>query len=262
MDKSIIICEGKTDAILLSYYLEAVRGWQSIYTLKKDERKLYEKSIKNGSDFKVKDANTQEINWYVRDQELLCIRAAGSIDIISDVFKEIIEFNGLGDDEYFKKIAVIADRDEGSSETKLISNLSEEINYILEHNIWENIGGFKDKFGLDRKFSVFALLLPLEEEGALEKFLLNALSDIDKTDRKVIYQSNTFIDNLDCCIEETGEKKYLQGRGDILKAKFATFFAISTPRRTFDSGDKIIRSVKWEHFSYVNESFKKLAEGL
>ncbi len=265
MDKSIIICEGKTDAIFLSYYLEAIQGWQSVKVMDKVYRKECEKSIKNGTEFKIKDNATQEVNWYINKNELLCIRAAGGVDLISDTFKEVLEVNYNNYDEYFKKIAILADRDDEVAEKKLLNELSNCFNkegITISHNYWNEIKYFKNSFGENRSFKLFTLLIPQEKEGAMETFLLNALSDKDRTDKKVIEQCNHFIENLDSNIEELKKQKYLIERGERLKAKFATFFAIASPRRVFDSGDKILKSVKWEEFSYVNENFKIMVDGL
>ena len=56
----LILCEGKTDAILLSYYLEKVAGWK--YTTKSP----------SGLKFKISNEN-ESMNWYRKDQDYLLI---------------------------------------------------------------------------------------------------------------------------------------------------------------------------------------------
>ena len=60
--KSIVICEGKTDAILLSYYLNKVSGW-GFYS-RKDKRK---------NNIPIRNNKTEEANWYIRGEDLLVI---------------------------------------------------------------------------------------------------------------------------------------------------------------------------------------------
>jgi len=67
--KSIIVCEGKTDLVLYSYYLAKVHGWKS---LDKRENRLYMNSIEDRlSKMKIDDANNQEFAWYFRDGHIL-----------------------------------------------------------------------------------------------------------------------------------------------------------------------------------------------
>ena len=54
----LILCEGKTDAILLSYYLEKVAGWK--YTTKSPSGLKFKKSNENES-----------VDWYRKDQDCL-----------------------------------------------------------------------------------------------------------------------------------------------------------------------------------------------
>ena len=60
----LILCEGKTDAILLSYYLEKVAGWK--YTTKSP----------SGLKFKISNEN-ESMNWYRKDQDYLLICSVG-----------------------------------------------------------------------------------------------------------------------------------------------------------------------------------------
>ena len=65
----IILCEGATDAILLSYYLEKVAGWKFCKKPPKDI------AIKE-------DTFEQSVNWYEKESDRLLICGAGGKDNI------------------------------------------------------------------------------------------------------------------------------------------------------------------------------------
>lgn len=89
--KSIILCEGKTDLILYSYYLSKVCGWESLDKIENRSRK---KAIKNRlSNMKIDNAGTQDYAWYFRNDDILCIYAVGSKDSFTDGLKQIADIN-------------------------------------------------------------------------------------------------------------------------------------------------------------------------
>ena len=94
----IILCEGETDAILLSYYLDKVAGW---------------KFCKKGpADIAIKtDTSPQSANWYQKDEDRLLICAVGGKDKVEAFFKSKI-LRPIVDAGAFSRIALVLDRDE------------------------------------------------------------------------------------------------------------------------------------------------------
>lgn len=264
----IIICEGKSDAIFISYYLEATGTWKSIEILAKGEKKETSKRIVS---FELVDKKTEEVNWYIRDRELLCIRAAGGINKLSAVLNEVIEYNinVSNEHEKFEDIAIVADHDEQSTEEELLSEFNEVfvkfgliIPQPIKCNQWNQSNEFKSELSTVRVYFL-PLIIPNNELGAMETFLLNGLSCQDNTDNKVITQCREFIDNIDCHYvesENAAQCKYLSKRCEKTKAKFATFFAVACPRRVFDSGDAILKSICWEEYTTIRNEMKILLE--
>ena len=73
----LILCEGETDAILLSYYLGKVAGWQFCK--------------KPPKDIAIKPDSFQEsVNWYEKDDDRLLICGAGGKDCIQSFFRKKI----------------------------------------------------------------------------------------------------------------------------------------------------------------------------
>ena len=81
--RSIIICEGSTDAILLSYYLNKVSGWE------------FCKKAPEHLDIKQNEFD-QSINWYKRDDDRLLICGVGGKDKISSLDSLITAYSHSG----------------------------------------------------------------------------------------------------------------------------------------------------------------------
>jgi len=73
----LILCEGKTDAILISYYLAKTAGWQ------------YSRTCPNGLDIKTNKGN-EAIKCYVNNNEYLAICSVGGKDNFGSFFKTYI----------------------------------------------------------------------------------------------------------------------------------------------------------------------------
>lgn len=94
----LILCEGATDAILISYYLERMAGWR--FCRKPPEN------------LTIKEDNIQEsINWYEKDDDRLLICGAGGKDRIKSFFEKKIK-QAIVNADAFGKIALILDRDD------------------------------------------------------------------------------------------------------------------------------------------------------
>lgn len=75
----VILCEGETDAILLSYYLGKVAGWK--YNRKGPENLNIQA-----------DTSNQSVNWYKNNENFLLICAVGGKDNFKNFFDKKIRF--------------------------------------------------------------------------------------------------------------------------------------------------------------------------
>lgn len=95
----LILCEGETDAILLSYYLGKVAGW-----------KFCKKAPAN---IAIKpDTFDQSANWYENGEDRLLICAMGGKDKVRAFFTQKI-LRPIVDAGAFSRIALVLDRDDG-----------------------------------------------------------------------------------------------------------------------------------------------------
>ena len=103
-------------------------------------------------------------------------------------------------------------------------------------------------------FRVLLLIIPFEEEGALETFLLKAIASKDEYDNEIIEKGNIFVETVD------PQKKYLVRRRYVTKAKLDVYFSIRTPVDQFTERQNILKNINWEEYEYIQDSFKKLRE--
>ena len=234
--KSIILCEGGTDLTLIQYFMEKANNWQ------------YDKQVKL---FKLKQAKQLKNN-----ENILIIGATGGCSEIPKYFSDVLESNRYSStpEETYTNIVIITDRDEVGSFDEIKDKILEKLNLNgieIEKDIENNsLDGKMDLIN----FKILLLVIPFEENGALETFLLNAISKNDDYDKEIINKGNRFVDEID------SEKRYLNRRRYVTKAKFDVYFSVRTSAEQFTERQNILRNINWEKYEEIQESFKKLKE--
>lgn len=97
-------------------------------------------------------------------------------------------------------------------------------------------------------------MIPFDENGALETFLLSSISKQDSYDAEIIKKGNTFVEGAD------PNSKYLIHRGLKTKAKFDVYFSIRTLAKQFRLRQDILKNIPWEEYENVREVFKELGK--
>ena len=160
----IILCEGETDAILLSYYLGKVAGWKFC---KKPPANI---AIKP-------DAFEQSVNWYEKGDDRLLICAVGGKSSVRSFFKEKV-LRPVVDAGAFSRIALVLDRDE--SEIKSIedhaSSVFKPVISTMRNNEWIP-NKYTDAYGTEQMVEGLLVVIPTEHEGALETLMLDSIAE-------------------------------------------------------------------------------------
>jgi hypothetical protein len=241
---NLILCEGKTDAILLSYYLERVYGWK--YSAKSPIKNL---DIKGGSN--------QSIYWYKKSSNYLLIFGVGGKDNFGNVIQKYIEpmMKNYNSADNFKKIAIMSDKDNLS-----ISEIEEkQCQYFngmicdIKNGEWKT-NKFEDNFGNDVRIAVLSIIIPLEKQGALETILLDSIGE-DANDHIIVEKCKCFIEDI-----QEDAVKYIYSERLALKARLSTVFAVISPEKVFDFLDEIMKNVAWEKSEGLNTCFIHLGE--
>lgn len=243
--KSVILCEGYSDFILLQYYMRTVNAWEYNSDNKNEKIKLDGKNI--------------NICHLIKSISKLDIIGCGGCSRIPSGLKYLLDYNiNASIEEQYNKIVIITDRDEVGTEEDFIGSIYDKINDCgieldenLINNTWSNVNynnGFQDKCELQ----MLILVIPFEDTGAMETFLLNAIAGEDEYDADIINKSNIFVENID------PERRYLNKRGYITKAKFDVYFSVRTASKQFVERQNILKSVPWEKYKLIQRSFEKL----
>ncbi|HVJ50267.1 hypothetical protein [Desulfitobacterium sp.] len=229
-----------------------------------NDHKKYSKLIDKFND------DARNVKWFKHfNGSLLCIRSAGGVSKIPTILEQVLDLNQLGSFSKYERILVISDRDEVGTEQKFITDLSvkfKNFNVVfssyIEHNSWNKAtysDVLKEESQEVSRVEFLPLIIPFEETGAIETFLLDGLcensekEDELKTDKIIIEQCRTFIDNINC------NEKYLCHRREKTKAKFQTVFVVRTPADDFNQRQSLLRSVPWERYETVQNGFKQFS---
>lgn len=241
---TIILCEGKTDAVLLGYYIDKVCG----FTHTKEK---INKTITIGQ-----NKENEFFTWHIKGNDCLAIWGIGG----KDCFMSAIEsfFNVLkksSDDLTYQKFAIVCDRDMQKDDSIILSEFSQyfsDARMPFENNKIQN-GVYFNSFGQAKSIITFTLIIPQDKFGALETVLLESIKE-DEYDKKIVEKSDEFVTKIRAIAN-----KYIQSDRLELKAKLSTVFAIMSPEKVFSFIDEILKTtVKWEEKQYVNELFKEL----
>lgn len=143
--------------------------------------------------------------------------------------------------EAYDKIVIITDRDEVLTEQEFSEQIEYQIKVyngkysgLITNNEWMEFS-FINGYGDELKTKLLMLVIPFEETGAMETFLLNAIAEQDEYDKYIINQCNAFVDNVD------NQRKYLNKRRYITKAKFDVYFSVRTSAEQFNERRNIIK---------------------
>lgn len=242
--KSIILCEGSTDGVLLQYFMREVHQWEDVNKQKKlfGEHAVWFRSLKKAND------------------RLDIVSCRGSSKLLP-CLEYLFDLSKIANSsEAYEKVVILTDRDEYRTEGDFVDAVSEimaqnEVKMIeqLVHNEWTSCE-YKTINNRTRNLQLLLLVIPFENNGAMETFLLNAISAKDPYDAIIIQQGNQFVENVD------PERRYLTQRRYITKAKFDVYFSIRTSAAQFSQRQDILRGVKWEDYIDVQGDFEKLAD--
>lgn len=231
----LILCEGKTDAILLSYYLRKTAGWECT-------------SAPKTLDIKARQKN-QSAYWYKKEAEMLMICAVGGKDNFSNFFNRDIK-RAILSSGAFSRIAIVTDRDDRSV-TEIERSISSDLNPFfnsIQNREWV-VNEYTDQFEMKQQLESLLLVIPKHQQGALETVMLSAISE-DPYDKRIVDQCEAFVESI-----RPEAAKYISTDRLQLKAHLSTVWAVQSPDKAFDFIDSQIKSVHWEKYNTLRECF-------
>lgn len=242
----LILCEGRTDAILISYYLAKTAGW------------LY---LKNGNckDFLTRKDDNEELNWYRKNDESLCVWGCGGINNIPTKLNEVVDRNKneIKNSNLFNKIAIIIDHDtrtQDENKTLIqgwIAGATIQMppaNFVLGN--W-GLASYDNQQGKQLHLQILPMVLPSAATGNLESFLLGAIKANGGEEEAVVDQAQTFIDNL-------AAVSFIQKHRYKGKAQLGTALSVFSPERVFTEEHARLTAIDWTQYDAVNTAFAVL----
>jgi len=164
---SLILCEGKTDAIFLSYYLEQVCGWT---------HRFPKEDIPKEFTIKPNTKKCESAEWYRKADDFLLICGVGGKDNFGNFITNKI-IPAMIDGNVFSKIAIVTDRDdrEVSSICQSFKSMLKPIVSNVADNAWTD-NQYANSFGQEKTVDFLLLTIPSDKEGALETILMDAIA--------------------------------------------------------------------------------------
>ena len=232
MMTELVLVEGVSDVQLISYYLQNVYGWkherENILGIEPlDEHEHIESLSKDGN------------------QVVLC-GVGGNGKFVH--FVEQHRVNHIIVEKDISSLMVVTDRDEASD-----ARIRNQINSVLgqisvESNRWKE-NAIQDSFGQAKSLYTYLLIIPVNEKGALERVIIDALNDIpEETD--LMGEVEQFIDALKAELVPD-----LNQINNANKATVGTFFSVRYPKKAMRTFGVFISKIDWSKSASLNQLF-------
>ncbi|KYH34430.1 hypothetical protein CLTEP_16630 [Clostridium tepidiprofundi DSM 19306] len=245
--KNIIFCEGSTDAILLSYYLGKVVGWN------------YNKRLTKKIGLPIRNHENEEVYVYSKDEKELIIWAVGGQNNFHYAISHIIQANEvLERDNAYKKLIILKDRDQFEENNKILREIEDifmdngiKIDF-KNNNDWVHYI-YSNNYDEENHIEVLPIIIPFDKEGALETFILDAICEMGEEESHVVGKSKEFISGFSLT-------KYLNTQRLRVKGELAVALGTLFPQKTFTPIDSMLKSIRWEEYETIQNGFRKLKE--
>ncbi|MBP5551249.1 MAG: hypothetical protein J6X93_04295 [Bacilli bacterium] len=244
---SLVLCEGKTDAILLSYVLINQYGYKPFKDENGDKKNLTPIFNSNLNEYAY---------WYKNNNSFVLICSVDGCDNISEFFSKYIipiQKNDYKNENIFEKIVIIRDKDDKTNE-EIEEVILSKTNISFLSNKWEKVC-IETKFdNINSFFLTYLLIIPIEHSGALEDVVLTAFSE-DDNKKIIVEKSCKFIDDI-----KQDASTYLVSRRLISKAKLGVTLAIMSPEKVFHFIDEMLKNIDWTKYNTIMTTFNVLSE--
>lgn len=247
--KRIILCEGKTDAILVGYFLMRTAGW----FFSRDS--ILKLPFNRGN---------ESLCWFRHDakqNQELAVWGAGGLDQVRTKFRLVVERNRNERESInrFERIVLLIDRDQRSVDEciGMLREWTEEAELALEGDlglsVWVPALINLNKTPAETyRLELLPLVLPPDGNGALETFLANALRTNNAEDENLVGSSRQFIDALP-------DEPYLVQRRFRPKACLGAILSVMSPDWVFSEVDERLTAVRWEELVAIQNAYSELA---
>lgn len=241
MSFSLILCEGKSDAIIIGYLMIGYYSWQ------------HKKAIHKNIFDTINVSKNQSFEWYQNQSDYVAIcGVGGKFEFNKFINEKVAPFQrDQSYDKTFSKILIVRDRDNDKICTIQDALSNNDLSLKFEANKWIDNTCFD---GYQRNYVLKTCLniIPKNREGALENVILESLSESDDN-KKIVETCINFVEKnkeIAC--------RYLSKKRLVEKAKVGVTFAMMSPEKVFDFLDEILKSINWTKHKVVLDAFSEL----
>lgn len=246
--RTVIICEGQDDLWFLYYYLEKKCGWT-----------VFENSDKNKwKNNKIPERTNRKIVYIksIESDSVAAIVTGNGQSGIIDVINDIKTINSMAINECaITKIIIFRDCDD-----RLPDDVAAEMDGVFDNKVQLRNCMVSDYDTLvdGEKLSVRILpvVIPFDEEGAIETLLMKSISDKSAAGKYVVTHANEYISSA----VENVKPEYLNKQREQTKARYSAALAVTNPRKSRDQFRELMMSTDWENSPSIDLHMKVVRE--
>ncbi len=240
--KIVLICEGQDDLWFLCYYLHKKCGWI-----------IADKKIWNN--YKIPDKNKRKV-IYMRSEESLstiAVVSSNGQNGIKCVVDDILNINQQFPQDSIEKLVIFRDCDDRPQQ-EVASSMSV---YFMENMHLKNrtVTDYSRSIdGLNITLQILPVVIPFDEQGAIETLLMKSISDKCVEGKYVVKNANEYIEKAIVNVKP----KYLNKQREQTKAKYSATLAITNPTKSRDNFEELMMSTDWENSSSVDLHMREI----
>jgi hypothetical protein len=252
--KGVILCEGFDDVYFIGYLLYKCLRQEHKWTYDSE----LEKKFSALYSFPTLGRNERR-EIYQRGEDRLAIWGIGGKDRLPFVLRDLHTINTSHPSERLENIVIVSDRDQNE-----IDGTLRRFEQHLQEMGWgvslRNNHRNKVTYAVeDESYDVYIcpIIVPFDENGALETVLMKAISDGAQDDAYVVCEAKRYVST----VYESGKaKKYLIHARERLKAEFSSVISIINPDRSTARFNELFMCHEWEKSDYITSQFHLVLE--
>lgn len=233
MMTELVLVEGVTDVQLISYYLQNVFEWKHI-----DANILGMRPLDK----------SEHIESLSKDGNQLILCGVGGNSKFASFIKnhrinELIVVNDIS------SLMVVTDRDTDSNAKikRTVRSALPDVSIDIGKWTTDNI---TDSFGQSKNISTYLLIIPENDQGALEKVVIDSLLDMAQ-EKDLMQEVVQFIDSL-----KQSAAPELSQVNKANKATVGTFFSVRFPKNAMRSFGIHISKIDWSQSEVLRNLFR------
>lgn len=255
--RTVILCEGSDDLWFIAYYLH--KKANLVITDKKNWCELYSLPPSNPTNAYLRK---QEVQYMLSPDknEKVAVYSVGGQDNLEKGIKELQRLNEMYATSPIDAFVVFRDCDNRSPD-EVVANMKTWFSnkntdsFSLQNRTVTEIKYEID--GMDISVKILPVVIPFDEEGAVETLLLKAISDRNEEGKQVADSAHNYIDGA---ISNQYITTYLKKQRLVTKARFSAAIAITNPDHSTATFQQLMEATPWEKSDSVTQHMKDIMQ--